>query len=244
MFRSTLTRSIFAGLCLLLICKPAGSQQSPYLVTADADSTSTVASGSTELFMLNRNATVFVRKYIRQNTECLTAIRRKSNAPFLIMNRIFAHYELPVELKYLAVVESELNPKAVSRVGAAGTWQLMPSTAQQLGLKVNGKIDERRYCAKSTKAAALYLRDLYSEFGDWLLVLAAYNCGPGPVYSAMKKSGSHNFWKMQRYLPRETSDHVKKFIATHYFFEGKGSVTTLTKSERLQLAMQPAIAAR
>jgi membrane-bound lytic murein transglycosylase D len=86
-------------------------------------------------------------------------------------------------------------------------------------------------CYKSTKAAAKYLNDLYKEFGDWLLVIAAYNSGPGPVYTAIKKSGSHNFWRLQQYLPLETRLHVKRFIGTHYYFEGEGSITTLTKAE-------------
>jgi hypothetical protein len=107
----------------------------------------------------------------------------------------------------------------------------MPETAQVLGLKVNRRCDERSNYYKSTIAAAKYLRDLYTLFDDWLLVLAAYNGGPKPVYTAIQKSGSRNFWVLQGYLPAESREHVKKFIATHYFFEGRGSVTTLTKSE-------------
>jgi hypothetical protein len=93
------------------------------------------------------------------------------------------------------------------------------------------KFDERKSYYKSTKAAARYLKDLYAEFGDWLLVIAAYNCGPKPLYNAIKKSGGRNFWTLQKYLPKETSQHVKKFIATHYYFEGQGSLATLTKEE-------------
>jgi membrane-bound lytic murein transglycosylase D len=148
-----------------------------------------------------------------------------------MMDSVFCVYDLPVELKYLAVVESELNPRAISRVGAVGPWQFMPGTAKDLGLKISRKYDERTNFKKSTKAAALYLRDLYSAYGDWLLVLAAYNCGPVPVNAAIRKSGSRNFWRLQSYLPAETRGHVKKFIATHYYFEGKGSVATLTKAE-------------
>jgi membrane-bound lytic murein transglycosylase D len=141
-------------------------------------------------------------------------------------------YGLPAELKYLAVIESELKSTATSWAGAVGPWQLMPETARVLGLKVNRKVDERKSYTKSTNAAALYLRDLYNEFGDWLLVIAAYNGGPANVYAAIKKSqGSRNFWKLQYYLPAETRMHVKKFIGTHYVFEGQGSVTTLTKAE-------------
>jgi membrane-bound lytic murein transglycosylase D len=108
----------------------------------------------------------------------------------------------------------------------------MPGTARIFSLKVTAKHDERTHFYKSTVAAARYLHDLNILFDDWLLVLAAYNSGPGPVYAAIKKSGSRNFWKLQSFLPEETRGHVKKFIGTHYFFEGRGSVTTLTKDER------------
>jgi membrane-bound lytic murein transglycosylase D len=148
-----------------------------------------------------------------------------------MIDSVFTRYHLPVELKYLAVVESELKSNAVSHVGAVGPWQLMTSTARDLSLKVKGKYDERTSYFKSTVAAAKYLRDLYNQFGDWLLVIAAYNSGPGRVLSAIKISGSHNFWVLQNFLPAETKGHVKRFIATHYYFEDYGSITTLTKSE-------------
>jgi membrane-bound lytic murein transglycosylase D len=180
---------------------------------------------------LNSNATKFVKDYVSKNAECLGKIKERSDSYFTVMDKVFGSYNLPVQLKYLAVVESELKLKAVSHVGAVGLWQLMPGTAKMLGLKVTSKYDERRLCYKSTKAAAKYLNDLYREFGDWLLVIAAYNSGPGPVYTAIKKSGSHNFWRLQQYLPLETRLHVKRFISTHYYFEGEGSITTLTKAE-------------
>jgi len=147
------------------------------------------------------------------------------------MDSVFTRYHLPTELKYLAAVESELKATAVSRVGAVGPWQLMASTARDLSLKVKGNYDERKNYYKSTVAAAKYLRDLYNQFGDWLLVIASYNSGPGKVLTAIKKSGSRNFWVLQNYLPAETRGHVKRYIATHYYFEGYGSITTLTKAE-------------
>jgi membrane-bound lytic murein transglycosylase D len=180
---------------------------------------------------LNANAKKFVSDYIKKNAEDLSEIKSRSHRYFTIIDSVFTAYKLPVQLKYLAVVESELNTKAISRVGAVGMWQLMPGTAKTLGLAVTKKYDERKLAYKSTKAAAKYLNDLYSQFGDWLLVLAAYNSGPGPVYTAIKKSGSRNFWRLQHYLPLETKLHVKRFVSTHYFFEGQGSVTTLTKNE-------------
>jgi membrane-bound lytic murein transglycosylase D len=107
----------------------------------------------------------------------------------------------------------------------------MPAPARVRGLKVNRKHDERTNYYKSTHAAAKYLRDLYNELGDWLLVIAAYNGGTAHVYNAMRRSGSRDFWDLQYYLPAESRNHVKKFIGTHYIFEGQGGVTTLTKDE-------------
>ena len=169
----------------------------------------------------NAQAAVFIESYLRSNTETLSAIRKKSKPTFRAMDKLLRKYQLPTELKYLAVVESELNSKALSKVGAAGTWQLMPQTARELGLEVSDSVDQRLNVHMSTKAAALYLRDLYGEFDNWLLVLAAYNCGPGPVYKAIRKAGSRDFWALQQYLPAESRGHVKKYIATHFYFEGK-----------------------
>jgi peptidoglycan lytic transglycosylase D len=182
---------------------------------------------------MNKHAVSFVSKYIASNKEDLDLIRQKSAAYFKITDDVFNSYGLPQELKYLAVIESELNTKALSHVGARGAWQLMPETARILSLKITRKYDERTHFYKSTVAAAKYLRDLHAQFNDWLLVIASYNSGPGKVLDAIKKSGSRNFWKMQNYLPAETRGHVKRFIATHYYFEGKGSITTLTREEAI-----------
>ena len=180
---------------------------------------------------LNAAAQKFVQEYISKNSEVLQKVAQRSDAVFRIMEPILEKYELPVELKYLAVVESDLKRTAVSRVGAAGPWQLMPTTARELGLHVSHKWDERQHYSKSTVAAAKYLRDLYRYYDDWLLVLAAYNAGPVVVDRAIRKAGSRNFWKLQYFLPAETRGHVKRFIGTHYFFESCGSETTLTKAE-------------
>jgi membrane-bound lytic murein transglycosylase D len=180
---------------------------------------------------LNSHVVNFVRDYSKGNDEDLEVIRKRGDRYFPMMDSVFTAYHLPTELKYLAAVESELKATAVSRVGAVGPWQLMASTARDLSLKVKGKYDERKNYSKSTVAAAKYLRDLYDQFGDWLLVIASYNSGPGKVLTAIKKSGSRNFWVLQNYLPAETRGHVKRFIAIHYYFEGYGSITTLTKAE-------------
>ncbi|HZI68800.1 MAG TPA: lytic transglycosylase domain-containing protein, partial [Hanamia sp.] len=115
--------------------------------------------------------------------------------------------------------ESDLKSTALSDKGARGPWQFMPGTARGFGLVVNANEDDRTDYFKSTNAAAKYLLSLYKNLKDWLLVIAAYNGGEGRVYSAIKKSGSHNFWKLQYYLPEESRNHVKKFIATHYIME-------------------------
>lgn len=180
---------------------------------------------------LNARAVPFVENYLKTNNEALQKVKQRSAPYFKIIESVLRQNELPVELKYLAVVESELKAKARSRVGAVGPWQLMPSTARWLGLKVSGKHDERTHYYKSSVAAAKYLKSLYAEFGDWLLVIAAYNGGSGTVQKAIKKSGSKNFWYLQYHLPAETRGHVKRFIGAHYYFEAEGSETTLTKTE-------------
>jgi len=184
----------------------------------------------------NKQGMKFVNTYIRNNDACLVHVKGRSEGPFEIIDSVLRHYGLPLQLKYLAVIESELKPSAVSRVGAKGPWQLMPRTAHVLGLTVNHKSDERQNYYLSTRAAAKYLRDLHRQFGDWLLVLAAYNGGPVPVYRAIRKAHSRNFWVLEKYLPAESRQHVKKFIATTYYFEGDGSLQATAASQPRQLA--------
>lgn len=150
---------------------------------------------------------------------------------FDMMDAILTQQGLPKELKYLAVIESHLQSNAVSWAGAVGPWQLMPGTARMYGLKVTSQYDERTDYYKSTRVAARLLKDLYAKYGDWLLVIAAYNGGPGNVNAAIRRSGSRDFWTLQYRLPNESKDHVKKFISTHYIMEGEGGITTLTKTE-------------
>ncbi|HVM87829.1 MAG TPA: lytic transglycosylase domain-containing protein [Puia sp.] len=180
---------------------------------------------------LNPKAVSFVEDYMEKNGKDLQSMKNWGQPYFNLIDKILTKYGLPRELKYLAVIESQLKPTSVSWAGAVGPWQLMPATARLLGLKVSRRHDERMNYYKSTHAAAKYLRDLYNEFGDWLLVIAAYNGGAAHVYAAMHRSHSRNFWDLQYYLPAESRNHVKKFIGTHYIFEGQGGVTTLTKDE-------------
>lgn len=128
------------------------------------------------------------------------------------------HYGIPRELKYLAVVESALNPRAGSWAGASGLWQFMPATGAQYGLRKNEYINTFFDPVSNADAGARYLRDLYRQFGDWNLAISAYNCGPGNVNKAIKKAGTKNYWKLRKYLPKETQAYVPSFIAVNYIF--------------------------
>ncbi len=134
-----------------------------------------------------------------------------------LFEEVLDRYNMPLELKNLAIVESALNPSATSRVGASGLWQFMYSTGRMYGLEVNTFIDDRRDPVKSTVAAALHLRDLYNIYQDWSLALAAYNCGPGNVNKAIRRSGGKtNFWEIYAFLPKETRGYIPAFIAATY----------------------------
>lgn len=175
---------------------------------------------------INPNAESYMQDYLKLHSTSLVKMKGWGQPYFNLIDNILSQYGLPKELKYLAVIESNLNTRATSWVGAGGPWQFMPYTARDYGLVVNNVLDERRDYYKSTHAAARYLVTLYGQMHDWLLVIAAYNGGPGRVFSAIKKSGSRNFWSLQYYLPTESRNHVKKFIATHYIMEGSGGITT------------------
>jgi membrane-bound lytic murein transglycosylase D len=170
---------------------------------------------------INPNAELFMSDYLRVHKTQLLKMKSYAVPYFDLIDNIFTQYGLPKELKYLAVIESSLKTSATSWVGAAGPWQFMPQTGIDYGLKITRYNDERRDYFKSTHAAAKFLLKLYADFRDWLLVIAAYNGGPARVYSAIKKSSSNDFWKLQYYLPLESRNHVKKFITTHYIMESK-----------------------
>lgn len=186
---------------------------------------------------LNPRAISFVQDYVIDHEARLTKMKDWGRPYFDMISDVLTQHGLPVELKYLSVIESDLKSTAVSWAGAVGPWQLMPATARLLGLTVNRKRDDRTNYQKSTHAAAKYLTHLYSLYHDWLLVIAAYNGGPGNVNAAIRKSGSRNFWELQNYLPAESRTHVKKFIATHFIMEGTGGMTTLTKNETDMLSI-------
>ncbi|HER08096.1 MAG TPA: lytic transglycosylase, partial [Bacteroides sp.] len=165
----------------------------------------------------NRIVKNYLDVYTKKRREQVRVMLGLSDYYFPIFEEIFDYYDVPFELKYLAVIESALNPRAVSRAGAVGTWQFMYGTGRFYGLTINSLVDERRDPIASTHAAARYLRDLYGMYGDWTLALAAYNCGPGNVNKAIRRSGGKkNFWDIYYFLPRETRGYVPAFIAATY----------------------------
>jgi membrane-bound lytic murein transglycosylase D len=179
---------------------------------------------------LNPSIVSFVKSFISRESTDYSSMRNWGKSYFSLFDKILSKYNIPCQLKYLAVIESSLQPAMVSTAGAVGPWQIMPDEAREYGLST-GKHDERKDFTKSTTVAAKMLSKLYDHFGDWLLVIAAYNAGEGRVKQAIKKAGSTSFWAIQNFLPAETRNHVKKFIATHYYFEGCGGITTMTTDE-------------
>jgi membrane-bound lytic murein transglycosylase D len=172
---------------------------------------------------VNPYAESYMQDYLKSHENYLLNLKTRSVLYFNLIDGILSQYGLPRELKYLAVIESNLKTTALSSAGALGPWQFMSYTAKDYGLTVNQNQDDRMDYYKSTNAAAKYLLKLYKDLKDWLLVIAAYNGGPGRVDNAIRKSGSHDFWKLQYYLPEESRNHVKKFIATHYIMEAEDS---------------------
>ncbi len=159
----------------------------------------------------------FIDRYTGRLRHSVSYMLGASNFYTPIFEEALEAYGLPLELKYLPVIESALNPMATSRVGAAGLWQFMVATGKQYGLEVNSLVDERRDPIKSSYAAAQYLKDLYKIFGDWSLVIAAYNCGPENINKAIHRAGGEaDYWKIYPYLPRETRGYVPAFIAANY----------------------------
>ncbi|MBL7471742.1 lytic transglycosylase domain-containing protein [Robertkochia sediminum] len=161
-----------------------------------------------------------INSYLKHRQKHLTKLMALSKYYFPMFEQEFDKHDIPLEMKYLAIVESALNPRAKSRVGATGLWQFMFSTGKIYDLNVSSYVDERSDPARSTEAAAKFLAKLYKMFGDWDLALAAYNSGPGNVSKAIRRSGgSENYWNLRPFLPRETAGYVPAFQATMYIFE-------------------------
>lgn len=167
----------------------------------------------------NDRVYAFVNYFTVKNRAYTKEVIRRSSSFFPIFEEYLKKYNLPDELKYLSIVESGLNPQAISRVGAGGLWQFMPYTGNMYKLHQDWYIDERFDPYEATEAACKYLSNMYNMFGDWELALAAYNSGPGNVRKAIRRSGyKKSFWEIYRYLPRETRSYVPQFVAVVYAF--------------------------
>lgn len=161
-----------------------------------------------------------IKSYLKNRRKTLQRLINLGSYYFPMFEETLDRYDLPLELKYLAVVESALNPVAKSRMGATGLWQFMFATGKMYGLEVNSYVDDRCDPIMATEAAAKYLQSLNNSFQDWDLALAAYNSGPGNVSKAIRRSGGEtNYWKLRNFLPRETAGYVPAFLATMYIFE-------------------------
>ncbi|APX98918.1 LysM peptidoglycan-binding domain-containing protein [Lacinutrix venerupis] len=161
-----------------------------------------------------------IKRWLKNRHQSMERLMGLSKYYFPMFERELDNYNIPLEMKYLAIVESALKPRAKSRVGATGLWQFMFATGKQYGLDVSSYVDERSDPIKSTKSASIYLAKLYEIFGDWDLALAAYNSGPGNVSKAIRRSGGYrNYWNIRPNLPRETAGYVPAFLATMYIFE-------------------------
>ena len=217
------TVTTLVTLCLLLVT----TKTNAYPPDAKKDVKSSLAEGAIKerLQLLNIPFTVefnsevkhYIKSYATSGYKGTQYILGRSTLYFPIFEHYLKIYRLPLELKYLPMVESRLRPQATSGVGAAGLWQFMPITADQYKLKINKYLDQRRDPYKSTEAAVKMLADLHEEFDDWSLVLAAYNCGPGRVRKAIRyANGCRDFWEIRKYLPQETQKYVPAFIAAAY----------------------------
>lgn len=161
-----------------------------------------------------------IKSYLKNRRNSMTRLMSLSHYYFPLFEESLDNYDIPLEVKYLAIVESALKPKAKSKVGATGLWQFMYGTGKEHGLDVSSYVDERSDPIKSSIAASQYLARLYKIFGDWDLALAAYNSGPGNVSKAIRRSGGYkNYWNIRPHLPRETAGYLPAFLATMYIFE-------------------------
>ena len=173
-------------------------------------------------FNIEYNASLesVIKSYLKNRRRHLERLMALSEYYFPMFEKELDNYDIPLEIKYLAIVESALKPRAKSRVGATGLWQFMFATGKEFGLDVSSYVDERSDPIMATEAAAKYLARLYRIFGDWDLALAAYNSGPGNVSKAIRRSGGYeNYWNIRPHLPRETAGYLPAFLATMYIFE-------------------------
>ena len=168
----------------------------------------------------NQGLENIIKSFLKNRKKAFERLMAISEYYFPLFEDALSKQNVPLEIKYLAVVESALNPKAVSRVGATGLWQFMYQTGKQYNLNIDSYVDDRSDPLKASAAAAQYMTNMYKIFGDWDLVLASYNSGPGNVAKAIRRSGGQqNFWNIRKYLPQETQGYVPAFLATMYIYE-------------------------
>ncbi len=174
----------------------------------------------------------YVKNYHSNHGSRLARMQNSNKGYFKLIENVMKRYNVPREMKSLAIIESAMNCNAVSPVGAVGPWQFMEGTAKMLGLRVDAQVDERRDFYKSTNAAARYLKQLHGMFHDWLLVIASYNCGPAPVLRAINSGSGRSFWDIKPKLPKETQNHVMAFIATSVFLDRFSNVLSMGEIPR------------
>ncbi|MDX1477465.1 MAG: transglycosylase SLT domain-containing protein [Saprospiraceae bacterium] len=218
-------KSIPVGLLYCALLSPTGSLQASesghrYSIDEMEDRIKTGIESSVQIVRPTYDARVrsYLRMYIELSPQQTEIMMGRADLYFDLFETYLDKYNMPRDLKYLAVVESALKPGATSHSGAGGIWQFMRATGREYGLRITQYIDERRDPEKSTDAAVRYLQKLYERFGSWELAMAAYNAGPGRVSSAIRRSGTTDYWKLSRYLPRETRAYVPGFIAVNYLF--------------------------
>lgn len=173
--------------------------------------------GSTIAFPYNQHVALHIRYLMAQTDAFYDMLHKRMQLYFPIYEQVLDRYNLPQELKYVSIIESHLNPNAVSWCGATGLWQFMPYTGRSMGMRIDYTIDERKGIVQSTEKACEYFKNSYNIFGDWLMAIASYNCGPGNVQRAINRSGGKkDFWSIMPFLPKETQNYVPKFIAAAY----------------------------
>ena len=176
----------------------------------------------------------YIERYVKRGRTLVAQLLAMSRYYMPIFEEALERNQMPLELKYIPIIESALNPNAISPAGAGGLWQFMPATAKGNGLEVSSAVDERRDPYKSSEKAALFFKKLYNTYNDWSLAIAAYNCGPGNVNKAIRRAGTENpdFWEIYNYLPKETRGYVPAFIAANYvmtYYNEHGISPTMTK---------------
>ena len=215
-------------LLLLLLCQTIFSQKfNTAPITPENLNSDTIKNRIDRLnkktpldIFLSSDVEKLIKKYLKNRTGFYAKNKDKINLYFPMFEEQLQNRKIPLELKYLPIIESRLDPEAVSRVGATGLWQLMFYTGLENGLKLNSYIDERMDPLKSTIAATKYLEKLYKIHSDWNLALASYNAGPRTISKAIKRSGGYkNYWNLRPFLPRETANYIPSFIATMYILE-------------------------